>query len=581
MDKYPLSTMRTWSIPTDQAESDGLAEIKRQGFADKALITRLCTKEELVTAEAAEARQKEMDKLISIPAWSTVPQPLKQVFAEHKSATISRTMLITSIKGIAVTGTIPKYKGRFVVTGNRIWGADSRAVQPHTESYWAPITSLEGIRAVICHAIGTNQSLSQADIEAAYLQTPWPEDRNPHYLILDDSAVACLSSEAQSRHREMNRPVYKMLRCLYGHPLSGKIFIETLLKELHKRNWRPSAADTAVLHREASMTANYVDDLVTSQVEGTDEWVDLVKRFPLRDNGPIDNPLGIAVTKARDGFNLDMSEYAAQVVKVYETERGPIHHSHFPIKLTSQELKSGDTRAERFVLRMIGMLNWLSRCARPDLAYACSTLASALTTWSETADQELSRVVGYVKRHGNYKMTMSLPRPTDTDNSPRLIAYADSSWVNGRGQVSVIAGFEQDDHLMPVAWVSRRHSATAASSVAAEFVAAAVGARILLHVHSFFLTNDPSHRNDKWFTGTPELRLDSTGTLAAIEKGTSSKTIEMQKSMGCRVGMLGDLAKEGHILYTWTSSESNLADQGTKPFTGPLMQKQREALSLQ
>ena len=103
---------------------------------------------------------------------------------------------------------------------------------------------------VVQHALQHGNRLGSLDIESAYLQVHW--SGVPHYLRFPPALVAVLPGAARTTHARLRNPVYPMLRAIYGHPVSGKLFIEDCLSKLRACAWVTSEADQAVMVRRIS-----------------------------------------------------------------------------------------------------------------------------------------------------------------------------------------------------------------------------------------------------------------------------------------------------------------------------------------
>ncbi len=53
----------------------------------------------------------------------------------------------------------------------------------------------------------------------------------------------------------------RMRKCLYGHPLSGHIWIEVCLQYLKEQGWKSCPGNRAVLRKGKTMICVYVDDV--------------------------------------------------------------------------------------------------------------------------------------------------------------------------------------------------------------------------------------------------------------------------------------------------------------------------------
>lgn len=121
-------------------------------------VTKLCNKEQKKTQEAKDARQTEMEKIAGRFEAFDNPKDLADVIRDLKkinaTATLSKSHIITSIKHMEKGKKAWKYKGRFVIDGDKVTNVPnfSKNNKPagHLSSYLATLT---GTRTVYAHAI--------------------------------------------------------------------------------------------------------------------------------------------------------------------------------------------------------------------------------------------------------------------------------------------------------------------------------------------------------------------------------------------------------------------------------------------
>merc|ERR1712196_571272 len=76
-----------------------------------------------------------------------------------------------------------------------------------------------------------------------------------------------LSHDVHDMVMSMKDPVFKMHKCLYGHPMSGHTWIDKFITTLTAQGWVQSAADRAVLRKNNTILCVYVDDVAAAGPE--------------------------------------------------------------------------------------------------------------------------------------------------------------------------------------------------------------------------------------------------------------------------------------------------------------------------
>ena len=277
----------------------------------------------------------------------------------------------------------------------------------------------------------------------------------PHSLRPENNeAVRGLIPQHMTRQRDYSgrKPAYlwKMMRCQYGHPRSAALFIESWIEQMKACEWHQNVADCAILFRDSDkeeevqdVFAAYVDDAIATckeKEDGAEEniketpWEQLRRRFTFEDPHVLDVYLGVFCrqyeTENRRVCELDMEPYCKLIIAEFDRTTGdqfqwqadvpilqdiyrpsneptgpldPAYYSQAKIKAATQIMRMLTLHD---VQSLVGMLLWLCRCARFDIGYAVSSLASCIHKWSETASAELLQVISYLRKHRHEVLRM-------------------------------------------------------------------------------------------------------------------------------------------------------------------------------
>ncbi len=95
-------------------------------------------------------------------------------------------------------------------------------------------------------------------------------------------------------------------------------------------------------------------------------------------------------------------EYTKLTVRAYEEKYGPAKEADTPVSFDLRKEDPGpDARPPkdlRALQGILGMLLWLSRCARCDITFAVAVLSSRVHRWTDACGTQLGRLSGYLKK---------------------------------------------------------------------------------------------------------------------------------------------------------------------------------------
>lgn len=119
---------------------------------------------------------------------------------------------------------------------------------------------------------------------------------------------------------------------------------------------------------------------------------------------------------------------------------------------------------------------WCSRLCRPDIAKAIGDLSRRITTWCKADDKRLCRLMCYLNSSRAYALQGHIG---DHADALKLCLYTDSDLCSGIEHTKSTSGMylaiEGPSSFWPIAWPSKRQTATARSTTAAEMIALGSG----------------------------------------------------------------------------------------------------------
>ena len=554
-------------------------------------LTRKMTKEEVSSEEGQKAQEKEMRKMCV--DYEAVAPPIESKTAEPGS-TLSGFIMLTHVKNFEKAVKDWIYKGRAVVLGhkitklidNQISGQNSDNTiddndnknheQPSFIGGISDLVSLAEARLIDAWALINGYKVQSIDIENGYLQQPWNLPHK-HYIKIPKDLWKYLPENLKPTG--IREPIWEMKKCIYGHPKSGELFIEGVVKLLIANGYKPigKTGSKALMTKGNLLVAIYVDDIKAS---GPDQELEalfsiLNGRYPFKDGiTDCDTFLGTTIVRDKFSYAYDMADYCHEIAKVYRSLYGEFRPARVPI---ADNLKTYDrsnpTIPESRNQKLIGMLLWLCRTSRPDIAFAVSALGSRLNFWDDKCSRELERLVGYIESTANAQLVSSLGDLEVGDwRSLSLSVYTDSDWAAPKSQSGFIiflenknlqytkneegAYFPNHTTRIPLIWGSRKQAIIAESAAAAECTAAYTGIHEAIPLSGTI--------NDAGRPLPVKLFVDNSQVISLAKSGDSERLHFHHKALNIRINMLQYLIENGFATIDHIRTAINPANLFTK-----------------
>ena len=553
-----------------------LAQLECVAYA-QALVTRKMTKEERSSDFGKDAHRKELAKLSK---YGLFGRPVSRRSVKDGRATVCGLCMLSHVKGAEKSPEQQEAKGRCVVLGDQLKYVTTDLPIRHTEEFWTRLQSelvaLEESRIIDCVALMFGWEIQSIDLESAYLQADWPFDSNPHFLSMPASLWKELPPHLLPDR--ISDPIWPMMKCGYGHPASGHLWIEVLLSYLLEMGWEVfgSAGSRALLRRESTLVGVYVDDVkATGPPDQLSRlWEDIRKRFMMKSEPATCREfLGLHYKMILEGImrmlHVTQQEYAVATVLEFEKI---FHEVAPPSRLPQVENIRPDELPEKTIPDrrnqvIIGRLLWLCRCTRPDLSCVTSELGSRVACWDESCHRAMTRVIGYLKVTSAATLTYTWPNKEVDPRDIRFECHSDSDWEAPRSQSGMYACLTiegVESALLPVHWLSKRQTVTADSSATAEIVATHVASKAGVPVLERLL---------KFVSVTQGVKTDELSSIdvlldnsTALGHGTkpSSAFVCLAKAFRVRLGWIRDCVQSGVFRVKKVASAFNRADPGTK-----------------
>ena len=559
-------------------------------------LTRKMTKAESLSENGQAAVAKEMHKMAV--EYSSFGAPIEASDAPAGS-TVSGLCMLTHIKNFERAAANWVWKGRAVVLGKKVRPIHSPSTettetaddnQQSNSDGVSPgindIAALEEARLCEAWSLICGYSCEQIDVENGYLQELWDVEKigHRHYIRIPAHLWQFLPPHLQPRTadgRKLRDPVWPMLTCIYGHPLSGSLFISGLLSLLMSIGFQPigKRGSRALLAKGKTLVSAYVDDVKAS---GPDQellalWSALGERYPFKEQPKVCSDfLGTSIVRRAGQIDLDMRNYCIEIYETYKSAYGTPRGSRTPISSNLRVFERVSTVPRKIHQKLVGMMNWLARTSRPDLSFAVSCIGSRLTFWTSECDRELERCVSYIYSTADtvLRMTMGdlVPGPDSIDHL-RAVCYSDADWSVPRSQNGFIFVLEnrEKNAFIPIFWGSKKQPFTAESAAAAEGCGAYYGLReslpVVLSLTS--VVDQPEHSDGSDVSTIPMkpkliLRTDNSQIVSLSRTGESEKLFFSHKATNTRVAFLRDSVARGWLTVEKWPTRTNPSNLLTK-----------------
>ncbi|QRV83053.1 Copia protein [Ceratobasidium sp. AG-Ba] len=429
-----------------------------------------------------------------------------------------------------------RLKARLVIHGNRqIAGLTYNETVSNTPDlvYIRIVFALVAYADLDCHMV---------DVTSAYTHAPM---EIPLYV------------EFPEGYGKGGPTVMFVTQALYGSHQAGYLWELFRNGKFIAIGYRPCAKDDSIFTRNKngvfSIIICYVDDFVICCTAG---HIDSIKReilnlFDCKDLGETRLFLGIVVARdrARRTLSLTMESYIKSIVKLADLEKAaPVET---PMSNTMPILEPSTEKIDYPYTTQLGRLFWVARCVRPDIAFPVGILARHAGSFGDAHINVMKRVHRYLATTSKLGITYDGYKPFYE------VAYSDSDFAQQHlrksisGCVIILSG-------AAVAWLSKRQSSVALSTMEAETIACHHTAKELLAIRQFL---DDIGIKYSSAVASPIL----CDNQAAIDSAHNPTNKMRTKHIDTPYNFVRDEIHKQTITVSFIPSKENLADAFTKP----------------
>ena len=403
--------------------------------------------------EWEKAAQKEIDQLTQMGTWKLVDKPPDAIPIANKW---------TFLKKRNKVGDVVRFKARLVAKG-----CSQRPGYDYSETF-SPVVRMDTIRAILALVPSMGLKIRQLDIKGAYLNG-----------ILKEKVYM---KQPEGYEDETDR-ICELLKTLYGLKQAGHEWNKEFDTKIQKLGYQRTRSDPCVyVKRDGNdliILTIWVDDILlfgTSDKLLDDTITDIGQIWEITVLGEPAKIVGIEITQTEDSIKIAQKLYIKSILdreglSEINSVATPLDSN---IKLEPNPDGNEGNRSNSFA-RLLGELQFLANCTRPDIAFAVNRLASYTANPSLQHFTAIKRVLRYLAGTQDQGITYSKLSTTTVDNN-NFYGFADAAFANHDDlkSTSVYVFLASGG---AITWKSKKQTTIALSSTEAEYVALSEASR--------------------------------------------------------------------------------------------------------
>lgn len=279
-----------------------------------------------------------------------------------------------------------------------------------------------------------------------------------------------------------------MRKAIYGLKQSGRNWNKELDSALTQIGFVKCNGDACVYvlkqSGEINIVAIYVDDilLACSNFERLESIKNKIsQKFEVVDKGPIDQFVGIEITRGKDGIQISQQQLIRNLLDDFGMKecRSCTTPLDPGIKFKKCDDCSQCVKVDvKEYQSLIGSLTYLGVCTRPDIIHSVFKLAQFNTNPHVEHLNAAKHLLRYLNTTINLKLNYF-------QTGMKLKGYADADWGGNCVDRKSYTGFAFFLAGAAVSWDSKKQSTIALSSTEAEYVALSTASKEIVYLRRF------------------------------------------------------------------------------------------------
>ena len=217
----------------------------------------------------------------------------------------------------------------------------------------------------------------------------------------------------------------------------------------------------------------------------------------------------------------------------------------------------------------VGMLLWLVKHSRPDIANSVRELSKVLDGPTKAAQKEMLRGIKYVLDTKDRGLKL-LPKKVNRKEPWELVCFSDSDYAGDPDSRRSVSGYVLFAMGVPIVWRSQGQKSVTLSSSEAEWIAMSEAVKDIMFLVQLLQSMSIPVRLPV------TVRVDNIG---AIFMAKNASTTGRTKHVDVRTKFVREFQEDGKITIIFVKSEDNHANILTKNITGDLQDKHAGVLT--
>ena len=435
------------------------------------------------------------------------------------------------------------YKTRATLRGDRqIYGID------YFETY-APVVRLKSLRIALTTTHHRGWRIHQMDVDTAFLYGVVEEGEPDIYVELPYRYIP----------KKDKSKVGLLRKHVYGLKQAPRTWFRTISAYLSEIGFDPTISDTCLFTKRVNgqtvcIMSLFVDDVVIMTSNDdimTDIKNKLKLKWSMKDLGSIKSILGMKVVRNDKLLQLSQTLYIDNILKKFYT--GAMRKVETPLDPGTKLFKDDSTESNFPYREILGSLNYLSQCTRPDLTFAVSYLSKYSNCHNATHHKAIMHVLRYLHHTREEGITYSTEYPLEP------YGMSDATWGSDNENSRSVSGYIFCMGGGPVCWSSKSQTTVALSSAESEYVATCSAAKEALHLKHVLPELD-----DTLFNANSSIVIygDNTACIAIAREPVMH---ERQKHFDLKLHFVREAIYRKDIALEYIETNLNASDLLTKP----------------
>jgi len=435
----------------------------------------------------------------------------------------------------------------------------------------APVATWESIRILLALVLRNKWHTLQLDYVQAYPQAPAERD---YYMEIPPGMEG---TETQGK-------VLKVEKNIYGQVQASRVWNQYLVEKLKSIGFKQSEHDECVFYKGNALYVLYTDDSILAgpdknELEAIYEEMKSTGLDMTKEEGGLSDFLGVNIERIDDTtYHLSQPHLIQKILDDLGLSGENVAIKDTPAqtsKVLSAHRESEDFDQHFHYRSIIGKLNHLERCTRPDIAYACHQCARYSASPKKEHGAAVKWLGRYLRGTKDKGIFLNLKDENfqvwaDADFAGNWLAE-DAVWDKDTARSR--SGFIIKYLGVPILWKSQLQDTISLSTTEAEYICLSQALRRTIPIVR--LIQEMSHY------GVPVGSTKPTMLCKAFQDNIGALSLAKLPSMRPRAKYLN--CKYHHfrsfvgnmIDIEYCNTDDMSADTLTKPNPAPTLQKHR------